>query len=114
MDNYPYEEGNSGEPCFSYEIPGGLLPKDVIEITGHFLGDKITIEVLSEKQAGNNESTAMPLQLTLTDRGKWSVIAYTEKVTRQMITGNAPATDEFQIRIVAFETAFEVSSIICK
>nr|CDS25942.1 Galectin carbohydrate recognition domain [Hymenolepis microstoma] len=108
MDNFQYEGRNSGEPCFFYEIPGGLMDKDVIEITGYFYGEKITIEVLAKKYTKNNENTAMPLQFTLTDRGKWTVITYSQAVPRQIKTGNAPATEDFQIRIVALDASFEV------
>ncbi|KAM3178222.1 hypothetical protein ACTXT7_002984 [Hymenolepis weldensis] len=107
MDDF-HNEGDSDKPCFCYEIPGGLLHKDVIEITGYFYGEKIAIEILAEKYSRNGENTALPLQFTLTKNGKWTTMTYTEGVPRQMQSGNAPAAENFQIRIVALDVSFEI------
>ncbi|VUZ53234.1 unnamed protein product, partial [Hymenolepis diminuta] len=107
MDDF-HNEGGSDEPCFYYEIPGGLLHKDVIEITGYFYGERITIEILAEKYSRNGENTALPLQFTLTKNGKWTTMTYMEGVPRQMQSGNAPAAENFQIRIVALDVSFDI------
>lgn len=107
MDDFQ-NEGGSDEPCFYYEIPGGLLHKDVIEITGYFYGEKIAIEILAEKYSRNGENTALPLQLTLTKHGKWTTMTYAEGVPRQMKSGNAPPAENFQIRIIALDISFQI------
>ncbi|KAL5109469.1 hypothetical protein TcWFU_009563 [Taenia crassiceps] len=108
MDDYHGEEGASGDPCFYYEIPGGLLDKDVIEITGYFYGEKIVIEVLADKYVQDGENTALPLQFTLTNQGKWTAMTFSQTVSRQMQSGTAVPKENFQIRIIALDSAFEI------
>ncbi|KAM7535414.1 hypothetical protein Aperf_G00000093479 [Anoplocephala perfoliata] len=108
MEDYNSEEPASGDPCFYYEIPGGLLDKDVIEITGFFYGEKIIIEVLAEKYNRDGENTALPLQFTLTRAGEWTAMTYTQSVSAQTQTGSTAGSDNFQIRIVALDSGFEI------
>ncbi|KAL5970289.1 hypothetical protein TSMEX_002031 [Taenia solium] len=108
MDDYHSEEGASGDPCFYYEIPGGLLDKDVVEITGYFYGEKIVIEVLADKYVQDGENTALPLQFTLTNQGKWTAMTFSQTVSRQMQSGTTVPKENFQIRIIALDSAFEI------
>ncbi|VDM31658.1 unnamed protein product [Hydatigera taeniaeformis] len=108
MEEYHSEEGASGDPCFYYEIPGGLLDKDVIEITGYFYGEKIVIEVLADKYVQDGENTALPLQFTLTNQGKWTAMTFSQTVSRQIQSGTAVPKENFQIRIIALDSAFEI------
>ncbi|VDK20060.1 unnamed protein product [Taenia asiatica] len=108
MDDYQSEEGASGDPCFYYEIPGGLLDKDVVEITGYFYGEKIVIEVLANKYVQDGENTALPLQFTLTNQGKWTAMTFSQTVSRQVQSGTTVPKENFQIRIIALDSAFEI------
>ncbi|KAH9284253.1 hypothetical protein ECG_02962 [Echinococcus granulosus] len=108
MDDYHSEEGASGDPCFYYEIPGGLLDKDVIEITGYFYGEKIVIEVLADKYVRDGENAALPLQFTLTNKGNWTAMTFSQTVPRQTQSGTAVPKENFEIRIIALDSAFEI------
>lgn len=108
MEDYNSEEVASGDPCFYYEIPGGLLDKDVIEITGYFYGEKIMIEVLAEKYNHDGENTALPLQFVLTRAGNWTATTYTQSVPHQVKSGTTVGSENFQIRIVALDSSFEI------
>ncbi|VDD81802.1 unnamed protein product [Mesocestoides corti] len=96
------------DPCFHYPIPGGLLDRDVIEITGKFTGEKIVIEILAESYVQNGVNIALPLQFTLSSKGNWTASTYTQAVHRQVQSGTTTPKESFQIRIIALDTAFEV------
>lgn len=65
--------------------------------------------MLAEKYNRDGENTALPLQFNLTRAGTWTAMTYSQSVPRQLKSGTAVGSENFQIRIVALDSSFEVS-----
>uniref|UniRef100_A0A0X3PIU7 Galactoside-binding lectin n=1 Tax=Schistocephalus solidus TaxID=70667 RepID=A0A0X3PIU7_SCHSO len=98
------------EQGFYYQIPGGLLDKDVIEIHGRFLGDSdISVRLLAEDLSPELTRT-LPFGFLLTSHGKWSVEVIDDKNKKHEQSGNVtlPEVQIFKIRIIAYSANYEL------
>ncbi|KAL7060911.1 hypothetical protein AAHC03_09584 [Spirometra sp. Aus1] len=98
------------EQGFYYQIPGGLLDKDVIEIHGRFLGDSdISVKLLAEDTSSELTRT-LPFGFLLTSRGKWSVEVIDGSHIKNEKSGDVGLSElgVFKIRIIAYNANYEL------
>ncbi|BHF72310.1 hypothetical protein SprV_0401537400 [Sparganum proliferum] len=98
------------EQGFYYQIPGGLLDKDVIEIHGSFLGDSdISVKLLAEDTSSELTRT-LPFGFLLTSRGKWSVEVIDGTHIKNEKSGDVGLSEMgvFKIRIIAYNENYEL------
>lgn len=68
---------------------------------------RILIEVLASKYVRDGKNTALPLQFTLTNDGRWTAMTFNETSPPREQSGKTSSREDFQIRIIALDSAFE-------